>query len=294
VARKKHAEEHENHERWLVSYADFITLLFAFFVVMYSISAVNEGKYRVLSDSLEAAFRSTPKSTQPIQVGKPSKSIFIENSMARSTSGVTSPAEVKFSAISPPIQMNQNAGAQAKKAIDKIADQVEKLFAPLLEDDLIKINRNDMWIEIEMKSNILFPPGSAKLTENAKPILVRLASVLKNFPNYIRIEGYTDNSPINTVLYPTNWELSAVRSASVIHLLIREGLEPGSMAAVGYGRYKPGSGNETLQGRNENRKVVLVVLGQDIPRYFAEFARISEKQAGVSVKGVEALANGQP
>jgi len=294
VARKKHAEEHENHERWLVSYADFITLLFAFFVVMYSISAVNEGKYRVLSDSLEAAFRSKPKSTQPIQVGKPSKSIFNQSLMSKTTPGMATPTEPKYSAISPPIQMNQNAGALAIKSIDKIANQVEKLFAPLLEDGQIKIKRNDMWIEIEMKSNILFPPGSAKLTENAKPILVRLANVLKKFPNHIRIEGYTDNSPINTVFYPTNWELSAVRSASVIHLLIREGLEPESMAAVGYGRHKPGSGNETLHGRNENRKVVLVVLGQDVPRHFAEFARISEKQASVSVEGMDALANGQP
>ncbi|GMR21046.1 MAG: flagellar motor protein MotD [Gammaproteobacteria bacterium] len=294
MARKKHAEEHENHERWLVSYADFITLLFAFFVVMYSISAVNEGKYRVLSDSLEAAFRSKPMSDQPIQIGQPSKSIFIENSMAKSTPGVVSSAELKLSAISPPIRMNQNTGADAKKPIDKIADQVEKLFAPLLEDGLMMIKRNDMWIEIEMKSNILFPPGSAKLTETAKPVLVRLASVLKKYPNHIRIEGYTDNSPINTVLYPTNWELSAVRSASVIHLLIREGLEPESMAAVGYGRYKPSSGNGTLHGRNENRKVVLVVLGQDVPHHFAEFARISEKQAGVSIEGVDASANGKP
>lgn len=271
MARKKKHEEHENHERWLVSYADFITLLFAFFVVMYSISAINEGKYRVLSEALEAAFRSNPKSMEPVEMGKPAKPDVLENrAMGRAQSvarSVTNPVALPLKTpISNPRQgrsAEETNAAHAGKAMKEIAEQVEKAMAPLIEKGLIQVRRFRFWLEVEIKTNILFPSGKAELQPAALPVLRSLAAILGKYPNPVHVEGFTDNVPIKTAQFPSNWELSVARATSVVHLLSREGLNPGRMAAVGYGEWKPVAPNDTEEGRAKNRKVVLVVLADE-------------------------------
>jgi chemotaxis protein MotB len=275
MARKKKHEEHENHERWLVSYADFITLLFAFFVVMYSVSAVNEGKYRVLSDSLVAAFRAPAKSLEPVQTGSPMRAPLVpnhdESPMAPARPGPIPPVQMPM--IRPaPDPRAVIAAAQAKieaertKVIGQIAAEMEAALAALIDKDLVNVRRNKFWMEVEIKTSILFPSGSAQIAHSATPTLNKVAVILSHYPNPIHVEGFTDNQPIHTLAFPSNWELSAARAASVVHLFSSSGIKPERMAAIGYGEHQPIADNATPAGRNTNRRVVLVVLADPSAR----------------------------
>ena len=283
MARKKKHEEHENHERWLVSYADFITLLFAFFVVMYAVSSVNEGKYRVLSDALVSAFRAAPKSMEPIQVGNLAKSPH-ETDLAQRTNPnalkrpdmlINKPVKDEQEKSDKPrtkwpTQAENDAAAagagesagekQTLHSLNSIAEQIERAMAGLIQQNLVKVRRDEFWLEVEINTNILFPSGDAHLQLEAKPILNELAKILRNFENSIKVEGFTDNVPISNMIYPSNWELSAARSASVVNLLMTQGIRPTRMAAIGYGEFYPVVNNDTAEGRNKNRRVVLAIL----------------------------------
>lgn len=279
MARKKKHEEHENLERWLISYADFITLLFAFFVVMYSISAVNEGKFRVLSDSLVAAFRSQPKALDPLQIGNPMKSlapdmITLRSLPTRPTEGTTMlPPAIDQAARGLFAQAPGSGGpaAAAAAALKELSAELEKALAPFIEQDLITVRRSRLWMEVEIKTSILFPSGSARLAPSAIDTLGKIAAILARYPNPIHVEGFTDNRPINTPAYPSNWELSAARAASVVQLFAQSGVAPERLAAVGYGEFHPVGDNATAEGRNANRRVVLVVLAAPGARRPLEF-----------------------
>ncbi len=282
MSRKKRSEEHENHERWLVSYADFITLLFAFFVVMYSISSVNEGKYRVLSDSIVAAFREPARSLQPVQVGDVSRRpVQSDSVMGRSKPVIELfplPLPEQFKDPSDAEKLRPDAETRRDQAqqqgIDaasqQLADSIESAMEELVDDGLIQVRRDKRWIEVEINTSILFPSGSAVLSGQAQPVLRQLAKKLRPLSNIIHVEGFTDNVPINNFEFISNWELSAARAASVVHLFTRLGIDPQRMAAVGYGEYRPAASNDTAEGRARNRRVVLVIMsGAD--------ARVSER-----------------
>ncbi len=255
--RKSRVEYTDNHERWLISYADFITLLFAFFVVMYAISSVNEGKYRVLSDTLVDAFSTPPKANKPIQLGEPASQV--------------TTAKTKTEAIGKP----QPVIAPPKPSINEtrmkeIADRVEAVMQPLIDKGLITVNHNRLWVEVEMNSNILFGSGSSDLEDEANGPLRDLAGVLRTLPNYIDVEGHTDNVPISTKIFPSNWELSAARAASVVHLFSNNGVAPERMAAIGFAEFRPKVSNDTLAGRRANRRVVVVILADKHARRMTE------------------------
>lgn len=277
MARKKKPEEHVNHERWLVSYADFITLLFAFFVVMYSVSSVNLGKYRVLSEALEAAFRSNPRSVTPIQLGNINRDMLIDAGImqkrkgAEIAEGVNLPKTPQISTgLRDEGDQGGQAGDQAGKgirsaeggadALNEITEKVQKAFEHLIKEKLIIVRRSKHWVEIEIRTKVLFSSGSASLARDARRVLTLIAGILKDYPNHVHVEGFTDDRPINTVAFPSNWELSAARAASVVHLFSDRGIEPNRMAAVGFGQYRPAADNSTEAGRSKNRKVVIVIL----------------------------------
>ncbi len=260
--RKKHAGEHENHERWLVSYADFITLLFAFFVVMYSISSVNEGKYRVLSDSIVSAFHDPVHSMDPVQIGRVARiqpDSRIDGGRDWSIIPVIRqpfPKPAPAVATPPPPESVQEPDDDAAR---KLAEQIEQSMAELIDDDLVKVRRGKNGIEVEIKSSILFASGSAALSRTAIPVLERIAEKLKPGDSMINVQGFTDNVPINNYEFASNWELSAARAVSVVRLFARDGIAPERLAAVGFGEYRPVASNETAEGRNQNRRVVLVI-----------------------------------
>lgn len=258
MARKKKHEEHENHERWLISYADFITLLFAFFVVMYSVSSVNEGKFRVLSDALLAAFRSPQKTLTPIQIGSPAKAPQTDNLGYRQMPNIISAPDLPI----PDVGRQKKGLGGTGSSMAEIADSLEQSLARLIDEDLIAVRHNDDYIEIEIKSSVLFEAASVKLTDDARKVVESLGKILRNFPNLMRIEGFTDNRPINSGVLSSNWVLSAARAASVVQYFEKLGVHPGRMSAVGYGEHRPVADNDSAEGRFKNRRVSIVVLNQ--------------------------------
>jgi chemotaxis protein MotB len=264
--KKSVEEEHVNHERWLVSYADFITLLFAFFVVMYAISSVNEGKYRVLAETMATAFNNPniARSPEPIQVGEIQRSggSVIEMVKSQQASDTTKPVEID------PEAAEEAARTVAQQTqLDNLFQEIQAVLAPYISEQVITVAREADWIEVDMKSSLLFGSGSADLSPAALPALHKVAELLRNTPNAVHVEGHTDDVPINTVQFPSNWELSAARAASVVHEFMRNGVDPGRMAAIGYSQYQPAAGNDTDEGRNQNRRVVLILLPEGQVRH---------------------------
>jgi len=275
MARKRREEEHQNHERWLVSYADFITLLFAFFVVMYSISSVNDGKYRVLSETLTDAFLTSAQSLDPIQMGekvrttKPVAGEFASSEPGTQESSDTeAPLDIiddeSVATQDKPKAETENTGSEEdakenKEDLTQTAAALEAALSPFIAKDLVNVKMTDRGVEVEMKSKMLFASGSARLSRTAIKMLRDVSAILKPLPNNIVVEGHTDNVPIKTILFPSNWELSAVRAASVIHLLGRFGHDPTHMAAIGYGEHKPTASNDNEEGKQKNRRVALII-----------------------------------
>lgn len=252
---RRQVEEHENHERWLISYADFITLLFAFFVVMYSVSSVNEGKFRILSKSLDDAFADAARTLETIQVGEVTRDTLPLDHLIV----VAEPTKLVD-------ETNEEDNSEIAKLV-RISNQLEEVLSPFIDQDLIEVNRDDLWVEVEMKSGLLFGSGRADLVEEAAPLLDKLAEILRHVPGSMQIEGYTDNIPIDTIEFPSNWELSAARAASVVHHLSTKGVNPERLAAIGYGEHHAIADNRFEEGRFKNRRVVLVLLSQSAMRH---------------------------
>jgi chemotaxis protein MotB len=261
--RKRQHEEHENLERWLVSYADFVTLLFAFFVVMYAISSVNEGKYRVLSDTLTEAFRDPVKSTTPARGAEPQPAPAIIEPVAPGSAGAAAqaPGADAVGLLPAGSALVGERPRGPTENLDTLAEQVSDELRSFMGQRLIEVSRVGDTVEVAMKSQMLFESGSARLAPQAMPALEGLARVLGPAGNGIRVEGHTDNRPISTLQFPSNWELSAARAASVVHFLMRVGIDPARMAAIGYGEHRPVGDNATDEGRQRNRRVTLVILG---------------------------------
>jgi len=291
---RRHQEEHENHERWAIPYGDLLTLLLAFFVVMYSISSVNAGKYRVLSDSLYAAFRGEPRTLEPIEVGHKRVgsgadirvSIVQQATLKGQPRSLLAPVPLAISTPIPnepyhddmpppgnetgvkaatglahPADTAQAAQSRAAAVmLKKVADDVVKAMSGLVKKNLVVVKRKQYWIEVEIRTDILFPSGSARLSPSAVDIIRRLAAVLARFPNPVRVEGFTDDVPIRTQQFFSNWELSAARAASVVHVFSDGGVESDRLAVVGFGDQHPVASNATSQGRNANRRVSVVIL----------------------------------
>ncbi|MFO3703826.1 flagellar motor protein MotD [Xanthomonas codiaei] len=269
--RHKHHEEHGNHEAWAIPYADLMTLLLAFFVVMYAISSLNEGKYKVMAQALTSAFGGSSNTASPVQIGKTQTlgadydrpSVIKAGVPMAATHGQTDATLLPSMAaqMRMPVSLrNQAQLARAQRQMDAVAQQLSKTLSPLIDKKLITIRRNDLWIEVEINSDILFGTGSATLAGGARETLSTLASVLRDAPNGVRVEGYTDNQPIATAQFPSNWELSAARAASVVHLFADDGIAPQRLAMVGYGEFRARADNSTEAGRNANRRVVLIIL----------------------------------
>ncbi len=248
MARKKQEEDPDNHERWMVSYADFITLLFAFFVVMYAISSLNEGKYRVLSKAITTAFGKGPSMVPAI---------------IDSTSPETS---------LPPLPLSlqrQRAVLREKEQMKNMAQNLVSSLAPLVKEGKVRVMQTPRGVNVEINASVLFAPAEAKLNEQSIDTLLAVARILKNDNHAIQIEGHTDSVPINTEMFPSNWELSAVRASSVVRLFVENGVKEQRMLAIGHAATQPIDSNETENGRQRNRRVQLMILSA-IPETITE------------------------
>lgn len=248
--RKQENEEHaDNHERWLVSYADFITLLFAFFIVMYAVSSVNEGKYRVLSSSLVSAFKSDNSSN-----------------LAPSKATEFSPISIQQLNQTDSIKLIDNLSSQKTKKQEKMKSMAKNILhalEPLVKDGQVRVTQSSLGITVEINASVLFSPGQAKLADKSSLTLQAVAHVIKGHEHEIHVEGHTDNLPIQTENFPSNWELSSARASSVIRLFIENGVEAHRLTALGYGENRPIETNETPEGRKRNRRVTVMIMSAD-------------------------------
>lgn len=226
MARRKRDLFSDDRDRWIVSYADFMTLLFAFFVVMYAVSSINAEKYREVFESTKNAFtqgtRGNEKSKMP---------------------------DERYQ------QVQQDIVDPSALALSK---QLEEQVDPL-DSYAFDLKHNGEWIELEIKTQALFSAASATPNARAEKTLIEIADFLKKNDYYISVEGYTDNRPIKTFQFPSNWELSAARAASVARILTTAGVKSDKLSAIGFGDQHAIDDNETPSGRANNRRVILVI-----------------------------------
>lgn len=242
--RRKIIDDDHNHERWLVSYADFMTLLFAFFVVMYAISSVNEGKYKILGQTLSETFASPNLSPDPIQLGEIAKTSSLHSVVTEQLSdGIDDdPGDTKFQAME---------------------ENLKEDLADLIRKDELAVSSNDQWLQVDLQSSVLFGGGQAAISNAGKALLDEVVQQFIALAYPITVEGYTDSIPATGTNYPSNWELSAARAAAVVRYFIEQGVDKSRMAAAAYGDNHPIATNATPEGRAKNRRVTLLVSRTD-------------------------------
>ncbi|WP_243047625.1 flagellar motor protein MotD [Dyella sp. RRB7] len=278
MKRRKRHEDHLNHEAWAIPYADLMTLLLAFFVVMYAVSVVNEGKYRVMSESIIEAFNGSSHviAAMPQSRARPHNVDPAIAAPAGQPGAATTPVNVPIPQRPAPmraVDLRELRQAEQPTLSERnlllIRDEVQRALQPLIDKKMVVVRKTTTWLEIELRTDILFPSGVAKLSPPADGVLNQIAAILKPFGNPVRVEGYTDDRPINTALYPSNWELSAARAASVARLFSEQGIDPSRLGIVGWSEYRPSADNATEDGRNRNRRVLVVVLSdENAPKRF--------------------------
>jgi len=276
--RHKH-EDHPNHEAWVIPYADLLTLLLALFVVLYAMSSVNTTKYRALAQAISSAFNGSrsviqpvtpnaPQSSMPVPTNKPApipRTPLAQILLPVQSQHITTPDPAQAAS---PDNKNEKLSDEQQN-LERIRSEVEHALQPLINKGLVVVRRTPNWLEIEIRTDILFPSGVATLSPSANDVLTSLGKILAPFANPLRVEGYTDDVPIDTTVYPSNWELSAARAASVARLFAIHGVDPERLGIVGWGQYRPTADNTSEDGRNRNRRVLVVVLSDKAaPRRF--------------------------
>lgn len=242
MARRAKRQGPDNHERWMVSYADFITLLFAFFVVMYGISSVNEGKYKDFSLSMSQVFGQ--------------KGSVADDGAIRLTGD-----EMYFKALVD--KRNARLAEKQRKQNERLQNLSRRLndkLAGFVNKGTMSISQSGRGVTLDISANMLFLPGDAALQPEAVAWLRDIAKILLREELPVEVEGYTDNLPISTARFPSNWELSAMRASSVVRLFIDEGINAARLKAVGHADNNPVAANDTPEGRARNRRVTVTVL----------------------------------
>ncbi|MDX3773768.1 OmpA family protein [Chromatiaceae bacterium AAb-1] len=254
--RHQHVEE-EQLDRWLVSYADYMTLMFALFVVLYALAIVKEEKFSVLTDSLTRIFDKPDASG----TGVKGEDLLTHNTpQSEFSSYGTSLDEAKGpELVADASTLSDVTRQKLGSPLISIEEELTRAIANLLEQGVAKLQRDENWLVIELNSGLLFASGSATATSSARTLLMEIARVINPVNNYLRVRGYTDDQPINNELFASNWELSVARATSVLRLLETLGVSPYRMAIEGFGQYYPATSNNDPQGRAENRKVVIAV-----------------------------------
>ncbi|MBB3225573.1 chemotaxis protein MotB [Luteibacter sp. Sphag1AF] len=294
--KRRHVEEHINHERWAIPYGDLITLLLALFVVMYAVSAVNETKFRVMAQSINEAFNGTGRVIEPTREAEPARQVPMPNQSRAPNATPISRIDVPLpprdlplpghegaakerqesAAVQTAAASNTTVGKTDEANLSQISEEVQRAMKPLIDKNLVSVRKTADWLEIEVRTDILFPIGVARLQGPAEDTLTKIAGILAPFPNAMRIEGYTDTTPISTAAFPSNWELSAARAASVARLLTGAGVDAHRVGIIGWGEFRPVADNTTTEGRNRNRRVLIVVMSDKAApaRFYSDADRI--------------------
>lgn len=264
--RVRHQEnEQEPLDRWLVSYADYVTLMFALFVVLYSIAIHKEEQYKTISETLSQVF------DKPVdkQTGVTGEAVLTDNQPRSdyqqfgASLEVPSGPEIVADAKEQPVLEKPQFG----NPLVSLQQQLTQSLANLIEKGVAKVESDEDWLTIQLNSGLLFPSGSGSPIASADIVLKEIVTLLNQTNNVIRVRGYTDNEAIHNEIFDSNWELSMARAMAVLRRLQALGVNPERMAAEGYGQYSPFADNSTSAGRTENRKVVIAVskLSAQVP-----------------------------
>lgn len=250
MSKKQKHEKEPNHERWLLSYADFITLLFVFFVILYSMSSVDAQKYKAVSEAFNVALGG-------------GKSIIELNGGAGSTDKT---GDQKAQETEPQKQENTppSGNGNQKGEADTMQQLKKELDTYLGQKGMttsVSSVINERGLEVSLNDAEFFDSGRAEIKPGSREKIIEIGKILSKMQNYVRVEGHTDNRPISTSEFKSNWELSVIRATTVTKLLISEaGIPSSKIAAVGYGEFRPKGDNNTEQGRAQNRRVDIVIL----------------------------------
>jgi chemotaxis protein MotB len=273
MSRRKRTRGHANHERWLVSYADFITLLFAFFVVMYSSAQVDQRKVGKLALAIQVAFQELgvfPASTTQVPMNSSEPMPF---NTVQVVQNVVHTTELGRIASSPDGELDS---ASEEANLSTLQSELQQALQHEIDIHTVALHRETEGLVISLREFGFFDSGSAALKPSALPALDRIASILAVRICRLRIEGHTDNVPIHTAQMASNWELSTARSTELVRLLIqRYGFPPERLSAAGYAEYHPVASNNTPQGRAQNRRVDVVILSEHVARNNAIAAKPS-------------------
>ncbi|RJG49044.1 OmpA family protein [Motilimonas pumila] len=255
ISRRLHNNDKNDVERWLVSYADYMTLMFALFVVLYAAASVNEGKYEYLVDSFYAATKQFNGANDKVQTLG-----LLDNDghelIDPMGSGLLDDAGSPIEAGQEMTQVeNKNLGAP----LATMKTEVNEALLKELDNGQVKVTVEDDWITLDISAGLIFPSGSARISPSAENLLSRLTNVLAQNNNFVRVRGYTDNQAINTELFASNWELSVTRATQILKRFQNQGITPQRLAVEGYGEYAPIANNDTAQGREQNRRVVIAI-----------------------------------
>ncbi|MDR1616930.1 MAG: OmpA family protein [Syntrophomonadaceae bacterium] len=242
-------------ERWLLSYADFITLLMVFFVIMYSMSQVDINKYAQMANALSMVFNGQASVFDFPNIAIPQD----DTQQSQGDEDILNEIRQEQAQINSVMDsINQYIANEDLQNAEQ--QQNGALPLPKLSDEII-IYQQERGLVISLKDNLLFESGSDQLTSRARNLIIQVGNILMDVPNFIRVEGHTDNLPINNSRFPSNWELSVLRATNVVHVLSEEGLVPAErISVIGYGEYRPLVPNEDNLTRSMNRRVDIVIL----------------------------------
>jgi chemotaxis protein MotB len=258
MARKKKQPEHVNHERWLVSYADFITLLFAFFVVMFAASNSDQKKAGQVSKAVQGAFHDLAIFTP---TGK-MVPLYDDGGVPSEAKKVVGNQHSGFAEAQIVPAGGRVEAGKTGEALQAVKGELQQVLREEVKDGMVRISEDGRGLTVSLAEAGFFDPGSAVMKVKALEVLDRIGEKIRVLPASIRVEGHTDNTPIHTAQFPSNWELSTARANHVLqYLLTNAQIQPMRLSAAGYGEYRPIGDNATLEGRSANRRVDLVILG---------------------------------
>jgi chemotaxis protein MotB len=256
MARKKKHPEHVNHERWLVSYADFITLLFAFFVVMFAASNSDQKKAGKIAQAVQVAFKEMAVFAPAGKVVP----LYDDGGLPADNNTVVGNTHSAFDSTQ--LVASGKPGEAAHKTISEVKHDLQKLLQEEISKQNVRLTEDSRGLTISLAETGFFDPGSAVMHPKSLEVIDHIAETLRPLGYNLRVEGHTDNTPIHTAQFPSNWELSTARATYVLQYLISNGeIPPQRLSAVGYGEYRPVASNSTPEGRGANRRVDVVVLG---------------------------------
>ncbi|HUS89604.1 MAG TPA: flagellar motor protein MotB [Desulfosporosinus sp.] len=261
--KREHEAEKDNGDRWLLTYSDLITLLMIFFVVLYSMSKVDAQRFAAVAESLNKALGGGTPAKIELAVSPVGPSLFQTGTPSSKTTvpgNGTDPNNTAHTKPDASANASQGNGDTEKMTIDAIKAKLDKFAADNGIQSTLVTTIEERGLVVSIQETLLFESGSADITARARDILEKISTVLAVAPNQIKVEGHTDNLPINTAKFPSNWELSVIRSTNVVHILQHDGISPNRLSAVGYGEFRPISSNDTDAGRGKNRRIDLIIL----------------------------------